>query len=81
VGKGDESINLQMTPTKESRSLHNPPRESTTSRSMKFPPGTSSPHWGQLKWRLTTETTRRTPQNVSNIRRHTAGQVGRLPLY
>jgi hypothetical protein len=57
VSKEDESRNLQTTPKKEPRSLQHPPRESTTtnrSRNLKFPPGTSSSLWGQLKWRLPT---------------------------
>jgi hypothetical protein len=84
VNKDDESRNLQTKPTKEPRNLQHPRPQSATpncGRSLKFPTRNSSLHWGQLKWKLTMETMQTTPPNVSNIRRHAARQVVRLPLH
>jgi hypothetical protein len=42
------------------------------------PPLNSLSPWGQVKWRLTMETTRTTPPRISSSRRHPARQLGRL---
>jgi hypothetical protein len=65
-------------------SLQQPPQESSTpncSWSLKFQPGTSSLHWGRLKWRLTMEMTQMTPPSVSNVKCLPTRQIGYLPLY
>jgi hypothetical protein len=47
----------------------------TAGGNLKVLPRISLPHWGELKWRLTMETT---PPSISNIR-HQSSQGGRLP--